>query len=252
VTARAGHSGGRARAARVRRRLPSVVQLLGFAAALSAGSAARAEVGAVVSAFSDARFRGVSVSDGDPVGTLDLSYDDPSGAYAAASGTLVASSEGIKPLSLQLNAGYAKEVRAGLTLDLGIVQSKYSRYSTTVHGDAYTEAYAGLTFKSVTARVHLSPHYFESGRWTLYGELNHGLVLTRKLSLNSHVGLLVPVRSDRDVDSHGQFDWRVGLDRQLGRFALHAAFTGARGVRHYDQQRAHSGGALIVGASLIL
>jgi len=225
--------------------------LLGFATALSAGSAARAEVGAVVSAFSDARFRGVSVSDGDPVGILDLSYDDPSGAYAAASGTLVASSDRVRPLSLQLNAGYAKEVRPGLSFDLGFVQSKYSRYSTTVHGTAYTEAYAGVTLKSLTARVHLSPHYFESGKWTLYGELNHGLALTRKLSLNSHAGILLPVRSDRHADSHSQFDWRVGLDRQLGHFALHAAFTGARGVRHYEQQRAHSGAAIVLGASFV-
>ncbi len=226
--------------------------MLIFATALSAGSAAQAEVGAVVSAFSDARFRGVSVSNGDPVGILDLSYDDPSGAYAAASGTLVTSADQVRPLSLQLNGGYAKELRPGVTFDLGVVQSKYSRYSTTVHGSAYTEAYAGLTFKSVTARVHLSPHYFESGRWTLYGELNHGLALTRKLSLNSHVGVLVPVRSDRDVDSHSQFDWRVGLDHQLGRFALHAAFTGARGVRHYERQSAHGGAALVFGASFVL
>ena len=252
MTARAGHSGGQARAARVRSRLPSLIRLLGFAAALSAGSAARAEVGAVVSAFSDARFRGVSISDGDPVGILDLSYDDPSGAYAAASGTLVASSDGVKPLSLQLNAGYAREVRAGLTFDLGVVQSKYSRYSTTVHGSDYTEVYGGLSFKSLTARVHLSPHYFESGRWTLYGELNHGLPLTRKLSLNSHVGMIVPLRSDGESEGHRRVDWRIGLDRQVGRFALHAAFTGAGGVRHYERQHAHSGPALVLGASLVL
>ena len=226
--------------------------MLAFAVALGAGSAAQAQVGVVVSAFSDARFRGVSISDGDPVGILDLSYDDPSGAYAAASGTLVASSHGIEPLSLQLNAGYARELSAGISADVGIVQSKYSRYSTTVHGSAYTEVYAGLTRKSLTARVHLSPHYFEAGTWTGYGELNHGLALSRRLSLNSHVGALIPIRSDRDRESHRQFDWRVGLDRQAGRFALHAAFTGARGVRHYDQQYAHSGPALVVGASLVL
>lgn len=219
---------------------------------MGAASAARAEVGAVVSAFSDARFRGVSVSHGDPVGILDLSYDDPSGTYAAASGTLVASSEGVKPLSLQLNAGYAKELRPGVTFDLGVVQSKYSRYSTTVHGSTYTEVYAGLTRKSLTARVHFSPHYFETGRWTLYGELNQGLALTRKLSLNSHVGMLLPLRSDHGREAHRQVDWRLGLDRQLGRFALHAAFTGAGGVRHYDRQYAHRGPALILGASLIL
>ena len=209
-------------------------------------------MGAVLSVFSDARFRGVSVSDGDPVGTLDLSYDDPSGAYAAASGTLVASSHGIEPLSLQLNAGFASQLGAGLSADVGIVQSEYSRYSTTIHGSSYTEVYAGLTRKSLTARVHLSPHYFEAGTWTLYGELNHGIALSRKLSLNSHAGVLVPLHSTNPGETRSQVDWRVGLDRQVGRLALHAAFTGARGVRHYEEQRAHSGAALVFGASLVL
>ena len=209
-------------------------------------------MGAVLSVFSDARFRGVSVSDGDPVGILDLSYDDPSGAYAAASGTLVASSHGIEPLSLQLNAGFASQLGAGLSADVGIVQSEYSRYSTTIHGSSYTEVYAGLTRKSLTARVHLSPHYFEAGTWTLYGELNHGLALSRKLSLNSHAGVLIPLHSTNPGETRSQVDWRVGLDRQVGRLALHAAFTGARGVRHYEEQRAHSGAALVFGASLVL
>ena len=210
-------------------------------------------MGAVLSVFSDARFRGVSVSDGDPVGILDLSYDDPSGAYAAASGTLVASSHGIEPLSLQLNAGFARQLGAGLSADVGIVQSKYSRYSTTIHGNSYTEVYAGLTRKSLTARVHLSPHYFEAGTWTLYGELNHGLPLGRRLSLNSHAGVLIPIRSDGDTDSRprSRVDWRVGLDQQVGRFALHAAVTGTRRVRHYEQP-AYGGTALVVGASLVL
>ena len=209
-------------------------------------------MGAVLSVFSDARFRGVSVSDGDPVGILDISYDDPSGAYAAASGTLVASAHGIEPLSLQLNAGFARQLGAGLSADVGIVQSKYSRYSTTIHGSSYTEVYAGLTRKSLTARVHLSPHYFEAGTWTLYGELNHGLALGRKLSLNSHAGVLIPLHSTNPGETRSQVDWRVGLDRQVGRLALHAAFTGARGVRHYEEQRAHSGAALVFGASLVL
>lgn len=205
----------------------------------------------MLSAFSDARFRGVSVSGSDPVAVLDLSYDDPSGAYAGASGTAVASSEMIRPLSLQLNAGYAKSL-GEVTFDLGILQSNYSRYSTTVHGSAYSEVYAGLSRKNLTARVHLSPHYFETGTWTLYGELNHALPLTRKLSLNSHVGVVMPLRTHDPAESYGQFDWRVGLDRAIGRFALHAAVTGARGVRQYESDVSRNHAAIVVGASLIL
>lgn len=226
--------------------------MLIVSAAVGIATPGRAEVGAVLSAFSDARFRGVSISGGDPVGTLDLSYDDPSGAYAAASATAVASSKQIKPLSLQLNAGYATKLSTDLTADLGIIQSNYSRYSTTIHGNSYTEVYAGLTRRNLTARIHLSPHYFEAGTWTLYGELNHGLSLTQKLSLNSHIGMLVPLRANDKAEAQSQFDWRLGLDRSIGRFALHAAVTGARGVHHYDSEGSRNHAALIVGASLIL
>jgi len=219
-------------------------------AVVTIAAPARAEVGAVISAYSDARFRGVSVSGGDPVAVLDLSYDDPSGAYAAASGTAVASG-GIRPLSLQLNAGYAKSL-GDLTLDFGVLQSNYSRYSTTVHGSAYTEVYAGLSRKNLTARVHLSPHYFGGGTWTLYGELNHALPLSRRLSLNSHIGMVIPLRTRGPADDYSQFDWRVGLDQAIGRFALHAAVTGARGVRHYESGGGGGRAALVVGVSFIL
>jgi uncharacterized protein (TIGR02001 family) len=224
--------------------------LLVSLAALAVASPASAQVGAVISAFSDARFRGVSVSGGNPVAMVDLSHDNPGGAYFAASGTAVFTADEVKPLSLQLNAGYAKDLRPGLTFDVGVLQSNYSRYSTTIHGSSYTEVYAGLTRKTLTARLHLSPHYFEAGAWTVYGELDHSLSLTRRLSLNSHVGVLAPIRGRGDT--RGQVDWRIGLDRQIGRFALHAAFTGARGVRSYEGRHARSSSALVFGASLVL
>jgi uncharacterized protein (TIGR02001 family) len=164
---------------------------------------------------------------------------------------LVASG-GVEPLSVQLNAGYAKRLGRVLTVDLGAVHSSYSRYSKAVAGGSYTEVYAGLTRKSLTARLHLSPHYFHTGTWTLYGEVDHSLDLARNLSLSSHVGLLAPVRSGAASNLHTQVDWRVGLDRQAGRFALHLAATGAGGVRRYADDRSRRHAAFVIGASLVL
>jgi uncharacterized protein (TIGR02001 family) len=224
----------------------SVVLILGCGSAPAA-----AQAGAVLSLFSDARFRGVSVSGERPVAILDLSYDAPNGLYLATSATLVASGR-IEPLSVQFNGGYARRVGAVTTIDLGAVHSSYSRYSTAVAGGSYTELYAGLTHKSLTARVHLSPHYFHSGTWTLYGEVDHSLGLARNLSLDSHVGLLVPLRSRDNLNLHPQVDWRAGLNRQVGRVALHLAATGARGIRRYagDHYRRHA--AIVIGASFAL
>lgn len=231
---------------------PAAVRLLIGIAAFAAASPASAEIGAAVSIFSDSRFRGISVSDGDPVATLDFSFDDPSGAYFAATGTVGFTSREVKPVSVELNAGFAREVRPDLTFDVGFAHSSYERYPAAGQGSSYTEIYAGLTHKTLTARVHLSPHYLEAGRWTAYGELEHSLSLTRNLSLNSHVGLLMPLHTRAWDDFRSRVDWRMGLDRQIGRFAVHAAFTGARGVHHYDSHSYKTDSAVVLGASLIL
>src|SRR4051794_35583423 len=95
VTALAHRSGSFARGFAKRGALLIAV----FAAGVPAPAAA--QFGAVVSAYTDQRFRGYSLSDGRPVGILDLSYDAPNGIYAGASGSLVATRhEGLKGLGL--------------------------------------------------------------------------------------------------------------------------------------------------------
>ena len=99
-----------------------------FAALLAIpASPAAAQVGAVVSIFSDSRFRGISLSDGRPVGIIDLSYDASNGLYGAVSGSVVDTrDDGVRVLSVTLNGGYATRLRSGLTADVGIVHSRYS------------------------------------------------------------------------------------------------------------------------------
>src|SRR4030095_5232687 len=95
---------------------------------LTLAAPAWGQVGATVSLLSDARLRGYSLSAGRPVGQLDLSYDDPGGFYAGLSASLVAY-HGVKPLGLQENIGFAKPLAGGPTIDVGIVNSNYSRHS---------------------------------------------------------------------------------------------------------------------------
>ena len=101
----------------------TIVAVLGIGCA----APARAEVGATVSAFSDLRFRGYSLSEGSPVAILDLAVDDPSGLYADAAGMGVFRNSGPAPLALQLTGGYAKRLKSGTTLDFGITHSTYSK-----------------------------------------------------------------------------------------------------------------------------
>lgn len=190
---------------------------------------AAAEVGAVVSAYSDLRYRGVSLSGGRPVGIFDLSYDASNGFYAALSGSLAASREGVRPLGLTLNGGYARRIGRGLSADVGIVHSRYSHYSDVPSGRTYSEIYAGLSSEYVGTRFSLSPNYIGKAHWTLHGEIDGHAELTSTLYLDGELGALIPLNSYGTIgNSHGIWDARVGLVQSVGRVSLHAAVS-ARG-----------------------
>ncbi len=186
------------------------------------------------------------MSGGHPVATIDVSYDNPSGLYAAASASALASAhDGIKPLGLQLNAGYAKRV-SGVTLDFGAIHSIYSNYSSHGSANSYTEIYAGAAYKFLSSRIAFSPHYFEGAARTLYGEVDANFSPARKVHLTSHAGVLVPLSYG---DRTAQYDWRFGLSRDVGRASLHVIGSGAGPGRDYYGGVSHSRNALILGVS---
>jgi uncharacterized protein (TIGR02001 family) len=214
---------------------------------------AAAEIGATVSVFSDARFRGYSLSSGQPVGIIDFAYDDPSGFYADAAVTGVVRRDGDPALlGGQLTGGYARRLKSGTTLDFGITHSSYSNYSSSQRGTSYTEVYAGISRGAISSRIFLSPHYFASGHWTAYGEVNANVSPARKWSLNGHVGLLVPLRTPSGEAYGSQTDWRIGVSRQVGRLSLHAAWSDGSPGKDFYYGRYHSRSAVVVGATWVL
>jgi uncharacterized protein (TIGR02001 family) len=207
-----------------------------------------------VSAFSDERFRGVSLSDGRPVGTLDLSYDVPGGLYAAASGSVVAGrGEGLKLLGASVNGGFAQRLRSGLTIDVGAIHSRYSRYSGLASGRSYTEVYAGLTGKLVGARISVSPDYLGSAHWTTHAELNGHVDLSRHVFADGEVGLLVPLGTgDYPGSLRPHVDARAGIARRFGTITLHMAVTARTGPSDFYAARGHGHTALVLGVSTTL
>ena len=215
-------------------------------------SSAAAQTSAAVSVFSDDRYRGYTLSESRPVGIVDLYYDDPSGFYGTLSGKLVASEhEGVRPLGLILNAGYAKRLSSGNTIDAGVTHSAYSEYSDRAAARSYTEAYVGLSSKFLTARVYASPDYLKGG--TIYGELNAKAEIAPKLGLSGHAGLLVPLGgSEHGHNYRREFDWRIGLARQFGPVTIQAAWTAVRPGQNLYRYGYHNRGALVLGVSYAL
>jgi uncharacterized protein (TIGR02001 family) len=210
---------------------------------------ASAEVGAAVSLLSEARLRGYSLSAGNPVAQLDLSYDHPDGFYAALSASIVAH-QGAKPLGLQENIGFAKKLESGPIIDVGIVNSNYSRQSGHYRSLSYTEIYAGLIGRNVASHVYVSPNYFDSGVWTLYGDIDAGVRLIKKFNLTGHVGALKYLHDGPDDKLH--YDWQVGVKREFGRFAAQLAVSGGGPGKDFYYGREHHRTRVVIGVSCIL
>jgi uncharacterized protein (TIGR02001 family) len=246
VTAAARPRGSQALGSTSRR----VLKILLATLCLSFAAPAAAEVGASAALFSEASFRGYSLSAGRPVAVLNLSYDHPSGAYGATSaGAVLGSDELVEPLSLQLNGGYAKRLPTGIVVDFGLTHSNHSRYASRGSG-SYTEIYAGISRKVVSARIGYAPHYFVSGYSTIYGEVDANFSPMPKLNLNAHVGLLVPLDYPAEFGARRiQRDWRIGAARQVGPLSLHAFLTGGGPGRDFYGGRSHSRTRLVLGLS---
>lgn len=214
---------------------------------------ARAELGATVSLFNDLQFRGYSLSERRPVATLDFAYDDPSGVYGGASATAVFR-EGMEPapLGFQLNGGYAKRLKSGTTIDVGVIHSSYSHYSRAGRSESYTEVYAGISRGPLSSRIYLSPHYFAPGVWSAYGEVNGVISPARKWSIEGHLGMHVPIRTPASENYRKDFDWRIGVSREIGRLSLHAAWSDGAPAKDYYRGHAHGRSALVIGASWVL
>jgi uncharacterized protein (TIGR02001 family) len=188
------------------------------------------------------------------VAIFDLSYDHSSGVYAGLSASAVASAhEGPEPLSLQENIGYARQLSSGVTLDLGVMNSNYTRYASSGQAASYAEVYAGVITKAFSTRLSYSPNYLRGGASTFYGEVEKVVQPAPNWRLTAHVGVLAHVGAPGPTYSqHVQYDWRLGLARELGPVTLQAAWTsGGPGDDFYDG-RAHSRSTLIFGATWIL
>ena len=181
------------------------------AALVLAGLAASAwgQTAASITAESDYRFRGVSLSNLKPDVRLNLAYDDASGWYAGASATTVQLDSRQRQAALFVYGGVARRALPGLAWEVGATAA---HLGDNTHYD-YAELFAGVIAQRWNARAYVSPSYFGSGARTLYTELNGGLPLAPPLRLFGHLGALWRLGGGPPDESHqrARFDTRVGV-----------------------------------------
>lgn len=212
--------------------------------------AGHAQVAGSISVESDDRFRGRSLSSGQPVAMASLSYDHPSGIYV--DGALVAqlAGDGAGVTRLQGDIGYAVKLDTALSLDLGVQRSQYTSHYSIGRAAHYTEFFVGLTRHRVSARVYYSPDYLRAGTTTLYTEAEVAIVRSEKWHLSAHAGRLFYLSlAPAYASFRDQNDWRLSLSRDLHGFEVHAALSGGGPGQDFYSGGTHARTAVVVGIS---
>jgi uncharacterized protein (TIGR02001 family) len=191
---------------------------------------ARAQFAGSITLDSDYRFRGVSLSDDRPSAQLAFNYDLPSTGWYAGGMMSNVRIDPEQAAQLLGYIGYAQRLTSNLSWEAGV---RYSRF-TGSESYAYTEAYAGLTYKQLVGRIYYSPNYFDFGYPVLYAELNDSHAITGKWYVFGHAGYL---RRDGDVadyhTSRYRSDLRMGIGLALAPCNLQLSWSTVHGADNY-------------------
>lgn len=190
---------------------------------------AHAQVSGQVALLSDYRFRGVSLSDGQPALQVSATYDHPLGWYA---GGLLSSTRlqpgGPHGAQWLVYTGFASRIGATLSWEVG---ADYTRFTGRDHY-AYPELYVGLASRHLSGRVYYAQDYFRSGVPVVYAELNGTLPLSDGFYVFSHLGMLR--RNGRDASearvAHTRYDIRAGIGFNWQAWNVQLAWTNTRGA----------------------
>lgn len=209
-----------------------------------------AQLSATASWVSDERVRGVSLSDGQPAGQLDVSYDHQSGWYEGAFASNVKFFERLqRELELIGYTGYAYRLRNGWSIDAGAAYSTFSNHTFW----EYSELHVGVTSDAVGVRLYYSPNYYGRDIQTVYAEVNASQRLVEHFRLIGHAGVLqaiagAPRRAGAD-EAHP--DFVAGVEYRLQPLSLQIARVfnnGAHGIYPVDAEYTH--GVLTVRVSV--
>jgi uncharacterized protein (TIGR02001 family) len=202
-----------------------------------AGSA-WAQFSGTVSAVSDYRYRGYTLSDRKPAAQVGGTYDDPAGWYVGAFGSTVriAPPAGINVQVIGF-AGYARRLSSSFSVEAG---GDYTAFTGSSENN-YGEFFLGGAMDNLSARVYYSPRYFGLSSNAWYAELNLAQPLFDRVRLTAHVGFLrtnYPATYGNHV-YYGEgeqhiVDGRIGLgfDFELGRVEVAWVGVSAAGAAY--------------------
>ncbi|ANU08644.1 TorF family putative porin [Paraurantiacibacter namhicola] len=218
-----------------------------FAATLLAGSVfvaapAAAQDGVTISGnasiVSDYRFRGVSLSGGDPAIQGGIDVETGSGFYVGTWGSSIDGGPLFGEMELDVYGGWSGEVSPGISVNVGAIAYLFP---TNDFGPAdYGEVYASVSPSIGPAELTVGAAYAwdqdalgNDDNLYLYSDLSVG-VPTTPLTFNAHLGYtdgaLAPDFLAGGLDDSG-LDWSLGVSATLlGSLEVGVAYVGVEGT----------------------
>lgn len=194
-------------------------------------------ISANVALTTDYRFRGVSLSGGDPAiqGGFDVAHD--SGFYVGTWASSIKGGPAYGDLEFDIYAGWSGNLTDAVSVDVGVLYYLYPTEDLGLDTD-YIEPYAsiGVNFgpAEATFGVAYAPEQDSLGgddNLYLYTDLGVGIANT-PITLTGHLGYtdgpLAPPLLVGSADDTG-LDWSIGASVTEGNFELGVAYIGVEG-----------------------
>lgn len=210
-------------------------------AASKIGAESDITLSANVALVTDYRFRGVSLSGGDPAiqGGFDISHS--SGFYVGTWASSIEGGSAFGELELDLYAGWGGNLAEGVSFDIGLLYYMYPTDGDALVDDFnvnYWEPYASLGFSIGPASATVGVAYAwdqsslgDEDNLYVYTDLEAGLPGT-PLTLAAHLGytdgVLAPPLLAGALDDTG-FDWSIGASAEVGAFSIGVSYIGVEG-----------------------
>ncbi len=192
------------------------------------GGHAHAQVSGSVALVSDYLYRGISLSQGDPVLQLNLNVDGPDGWYAGAFASRIKFDAARWGDVLLISyAGRAMRLDSGLAWDAGFSNYTYRGGS----GRNYNEVHLGLGVENVRGRVSYSPDYLGNKARTVYADVSASHALGGGVSAFAHAGYLRALPGAPASMARSIVDGRIGLATSVSAWRLQLAWDGAHVAR---------------------
>ncbi len=197
--------------------MKKISALLPIIALIAASSTlAQAEVSSTVTLTSDYDFRGLTQTAGDPALQVSVDWAGESGFYVSAWASNVEFGEDAKAnVELDIIGGFKGSFNEDVGFDLGVLQYTYMPDKDKIQ---FGEAYAGISYKAITAKIWYAWDYGNTGESATYIESNGTIPLPNDFDLALHLGYS---NGDYWETTEGSYaDYSVGITKDLGNFAL--------------------------------